>query len=190
MGTREISNTDVRREQSTAAGIAIDLPAGRQQASPELFATHSRGRTDAGVQGRERGNREMGSKKPKQPLARRDLPSSGLHGGSGNHVDNAERAPDQASGREAEAIEAIATESTARAAAIQETYGRLDSGDETTLTPKRYTPPNCSSCIALRPNADTSYVSVYHTKREGGFVFRYCKCSFCGNTFKHSEKQD
>ena len=187
MGTREIPDTDIRREQSTAAGIVVAVPAGRQQATPELFTAHSRGRTNAGVQGRERGNREMGSKKPKQPLARRDLPSSGLHGGTGDYIDNAERTPDQASGRKAEASEAIATESTARAAAIQKTDGRLDSGDAETLTPKRYTPPNCSSCIALRPKVDTSYVSVYHTKREGGFVVRYCKCGFCGNTFKAIE---
>ena len=58
---------------------------------------------------------------------------------------------------------------------------------ETEIKPKRYTPPNCSACTALRPKPSDSYVSVYHTKREGDHVFRYCKCGFCGNTFKDAE---
>jgi hypothetical protein len=56
------------------------------------------------------------------------------------------------------------------------------------LQPKRYTPPNCSMCTELRPKPDLSYVTVYHTRREDGYIFHYCKCSFCNNTFKHSEK--
>lgn len=55
-------------------------------------------------------------------------------------------------------------------------------------TPKRYVPPNCSCCTALRPKPDISYVSVYHTRREDGYILHYCKCGFCNNTFKHSEK--
>ena len=56
------------------------------------------------------------------------------------------------------------------------------------LTPKRYSPPNCSMCAALRPKPELSYVSVYHTRQEDGYILRYCKCGFCNNTFKDSEK--
>jgi hypothetical protein len=59
---------------------------------------------------------------------------------------------------------------------------------QTLPVPKRYTPPNCSACQNLRPKAEQSYVSVYHTRREAEFVFHYCKCGFCSNTFKHIEK--
>jgi hypothetical protein len=60
----------------------------------------------------------------------------------------------------------------------------MDSGNAEPLTPKRYTPPNCSVCTALRARPADNFVSVYHTRRESGYVFRYCKCGFCGNTFK------
>ena len=54
--------------------------------------------------------------------------------------------------------------------------------------PKRYTPPNCSMCTAMRPKPEESYVTVTSTQRQDGFIFRYCKCGFCGNTFKESER--
>lgn len=54
--------------------------------------------------------------------------------------------------------------------------------------PKRYSPKNCSGCTALRPKESDNYVSVYHTRRESEFVFHYCKCSFCNNTFKDIER--
>jgi len=53
--------------------------------------------------------------------------------------------------------------------------------------PKRYSPPKCSACTALR-SGDDNYTEVYRTARESGYTVRYCKCRFCGNTFKDLEK--
>lgn len=47
--------------------------------------------------------------------------------------------------------------------------------------PRQFTPRPCTMCTALR-DAE-SYSFVYHTR---GSV-RYCKCGFCGNTWKQSE---
>ena len=66
---------------------------------------------------------------------------------------------------------------------------RVEAVEAHHVVPKRYVPPNCSICTELRPKPDLSYVTVYHTRREDGFVYRYCKCSFCNNTFKHAERQ-
>lgn len=41
----------------------------------------------------------------------------------------------------------------------------------------------CMSCTALRPE-NSNYTRVVTTRREGASVIRYCKCDFCGNTFK------
>lgn len=55
------------------------------------------------------------------------------------------------------------------------------------LKPRRYSPPQCSACTALRqPNVD--YTSVYSIRRDGEYIVRYCRCGFCGNTFKDLEK--
>lgn len=48
--------------------------------------------------------------------------------------------------------------------------------------PKRYTPPICTMCAALPP-ANINYTEVYHVRKNGRFVVRYCKCRKCGNTF-------
>ena len=53
--------------------------------------------------------------------------------------------------------------------------------------PKRYSPPKCSMCTALR-NTDDNYTEVYRTAREVEYTVRYCKCRFCGNTFKDLER--
>ena len=53
--------------------------------------------------------------------------------------------------------------------------------------PRRYTPPSCTVCTSLRP-ANTDYTSVYSVHREAGYTIRYCKCGFCGNTFKDLER--
>jgi hypothetical protein len=42
-----------------------------------------------------------------------------------------------------------------------------------------FVPQPCSCCTALRP-ADTNYSRVVSTQGR----IRYCKCSFCGNTWK------
>jgi hypothetical protein len=42
-----------------------------------------------------------------------------------------------------------------------------------------FVPQPCSCCTALRP-ADTNYSRVMSTQGR----IRYCKCTFCGNTWK------
>ena len=58
---------------------------------------------------------------------------------------------------------------------------------ETVPQPKRYTPPHCSMCTEVRPTGK-DYTSVYAVRRETEYTIRYCKCAFCGNTFKDTEK--
>lgn len=41
----------------------------------------------------------------------------------------------------------------------------------------------CPMCVALRP-PNTNFSRVTTTRREGSSVIRYCKCGFCGWTFK------
>lgn len=49
--------------------------------------------------------------------------------------------------------------------------------------PRVYAPPHCSACTAIRPK-DTNYTRVYGMARYGSEVVRYCRCTYCGNTFK------
>ena len=132
----------------------------------------------------------MGSKKSKQSLARFDVSGRSLHGGTRDSIDHTDRSQ---SDSETEATStATATEGTTEDAArdaVQVEGRRLDS-EATQLTAKRFTPPNCSACTELRPDPHKSFVFVYHTKRERGFVIRYCKCEFCGNTFKAPEEKN
>lgn len=46
-----------------------------------------------------------------------------------------------------------------------------------------YVPPPCSACASLRPNED-NYTRVYSTTNTTNATTRYCRCGFCGNTFK------
>lgn len=46
-----------------------------------------------------------------------------------------------------------------------------------------FVPAPCSSCTSLREDG-SNYSRVYSTHRGSGAVVRYCKCDFCGNTFK------
>ena len=132
----------------------------------------------------------MGSKKSKQPLARFDVSGRSLHGStrdSTHHTDRSESDSATEAGSTSTATE-ITTEDAARNT-LQIEAGRVDT-EAAQLTAKRFTPPNCSLCTELRPDPNKSYVTVYHTRREGGFVIRYCKCGFCGNTFKAPEEKN
>lgn len=131
----------------------------------------------------------MARKKPKQPLSGRDVPSSSVHGSVGVEIDHAERSGGDSDARNEET--AIATEETekpTRKAEDEEAGRRLDSGNEESVKPRRYVPPNCSACTALRPVRTESYTEVYTTRREGEYTIRYCRCGFCGNTFKDAAK--
>lgn len=53
--------------------------------------------------------------------------------------------------------------------------------------PRRYSPPGCASCVGLRPEGK-EYTAVYSIRREAEYVVRYCRCGFCGNTYKDIER--
>jgi len=54
--------------------------------------------------------------------------------------------------------------------------------------PKRYSPPPCSACTALRqPGTNYTHVKGNPIVR-GGYVIRYLKCGFCPNTWKDVQK--
>ena len=55
--------------------------------------------------------------------------------------------------------------------------------------PKRYVPPACCSCINTRQAGDDrDYEHVYSVHRIDGYIVRYIKCDWCGNTYKDMEK--
>lgn len=58
--------------------------------------------------------------------------------------------------------------------------------------PKRYVPPECSACAMLRAaneeTRDKHYARVVTIMRMGNLITRYCKCGFCGNTYKDLER--
>ncbi|AMV30903.1 hypothetical protein VN12_19585 [Pirellula sp. SH-Sr6A] len=45
---------------------------------------------------------------------------------------------------------------------------------------QKFVPQDCSMCVALREDPETSYSFVYHTAGN----LRYCKCGNCGHTWK------
>lgn len=49
-----------------------------------------------------------------------------------------------------------------------------------------YVAPPCSQCEAVRPPG-TNYSRVYGNKKSGHLHTRYCRCGFCGHTFKDTQ---
>jgi hypothetical protein len=160
--------------------------------SEGTFAIRSadlRGGTSGGVYRRERITKKMGREKSKQPQARRDS-SSDLRGSlHGNQGDTEAATDPTASGIETTNTapsEPIPTETRWMGSAKVDSR-IVEVSDSRTVKARRYTPPNCSMCMANRP-PDTSYVFVYHTRTENGYIVRYCKCGNCPNTFKDAQK--
>jgi hypothetical protein len=52
--------------------------------------------------------------------------------------------------------------------------------------PRQFVPKQCPACQAF--TGSRNYTRVYAVKREAGMVVRYCKCGYCGNTFKQVEE--
>ena len=132
----------------------------------------------------------MGRHKSKQPLARLDVPSGGLHGSGWNQANHANGGENISESKPTTEETPTATSETATRAATEEEAGRVDSEEEMKRPKarlKKYIPPDCSVCVALRPDPEASYVYVYHTERQGANICRYCKCGFCNNTFKDVE---
>lgn len=123
----------------------------------------------------------MGAKKSKQSLAGRNIPSGSVHGSTGNQPDNAERSSDPSQAITAQ-IDIAASDTTTEDAArieIQAEARRVDTA--TGIIPPRpreFEARPCTICAGVRPHGK-NYSRVYTTR---GRV-RYCKCSFCGNTW-------
>lgn len=52
---------------------------------------------------------------------------------------------------------------------------------------RQYAPPPCHHCANVREQ-DTNYTRVYKTERGAESVTRYCRCGFCGETWKDVRK--
>ena len=54
----------------------------------------------------------------------------------------------------------------------------------------RFEPRACSLCEAVRKRKgdEEGHVRVYTTRHVGGRIIRYCRCDYCGNTFKDVSK--
>ena len=147
----------------------------RSESSLGILTGDMRGRTSGSFYGRERTGQKMDRKKQEKSQARRDSDGTlrgSVHGSQGS-----------AEGASSETGNSNATEAGEQP--IQEKTGRLGSKE---VKPKRYSPPNCSQCTALRPTPESNYVNVYKTIHEAGCIVRYCKCGYCPNTFKDVQK--
>lgn len=132
----------------------------------------------------------MARKKSKQPLAGRDVPSSSVYGGIGTEPDNSERGNSGTSATAQQASDEIqGGQATTRIVKPKTEERRLDTRDAEAVEPRKFTPPNCSMCTALRPSPESNYVRVFTTRHETNYTVRYCKCHFCGNSFKSISKR-
>ena len=142
---------------------------GRSQRAFSVHPPHLCRGTDGEICRRERTGPQVGKKTQKQSLARRngDGPMCGGSHGNEDHSKGDTNATDTTSTKD------TSTES------IYSTSGRVVEG--TPAVAKRYTPPGCPMCQAVRPKGN--YTDVYCTRGK----IRYCRCRFCGTTFSDTE---
>jgi len=152
----------------------------RSEGTLAIRSADLRGGTAGGIYRRERITKKMGREKSKQSQARRDSSSDlrgSLHGDQG---DTSAATDPTASGIETTntaTSEPIPTEARWMGSAKV-----VDDRIASSMPVPRvssFVPQPCSCCTALRP-ADTNYSRVVSTQGR----IRYCKCSFCGNTWK------
>ena len=151
----------------------------RSESSLGILTGNMRGRTSGSFSGRERTGQKMDRKKQEKSHARRDGDGTvrgSVHGSEGS----AEGASSETSGTAAtssDTTEQVQTEARWMGAAKV-----VDDRISSALPVPRvssFVPQPCSCCTALRP-VDTNYSRVVSTQGR----IRYCKCSFCGNTWK------
>lgn len=154
---------------------------GRKGAS-QFFTSPSGGGATGAIYSRERISEQMGSRKQKQPLARRDSVSTAREFPTGLQGDPQARTQSVAVVQPA-AVQVVSKTSTAATEPIQAEAGRLDSGSEAKVVPKpkQYTPPVCSVCPAV---PGVNYTEVYGKIETANSIVRYCRCRKCRNTFK------
>jgi hypothetical protein len=151
---------------------------GRHATAPSILAPHLCRGANGTIRRREGTGKEMGKKQPQQSLARRnsdDANGGGRHGHS------------SASENIGQHSDAKPAEQTTDTIEVSAAAGRVVEGAEE-VKPKRYSPPACVMCTAVRP-ANTNYTEVYHTRKEYGYTVRYCRCKFCRDTFKDAVKE-
>jgi len=150
---------------------------GRSERTLGLRSPHLRGGANGTIRGGERIGEEVGKKTSKQPLARRN--GDGVGGG---------RRPGDSDRPEGDSDHPIVAEVPTRAAGIDQVpseAGRVAEGTEAVA--KKYTPPGCPMCQAVRPKG-TNYTDVYCVRKDNCYTVRYCRCRFCANTFKDATK--
>ena len=151
----------------------------RSESSLGILAGDMRGRTSGSIYGRERTGQKMDRKKQEKSQTRRDGDGTvrgSVHGSQGS----AEGASSETSGTAAtssDTTEQVQTE-TRWMGATKVVDDRISSALPVPRV-SSFVPQPCSCCTALRP-VDTNYSRVVSTQGR----IRYCKCSFCGNTWK------
>ena len=151
----------------------------RSESSLGILTGDMRGRTSGSIYGRERTGQKMDRKKQEKPQARRDGDGTvrgSVHGSQGS----AESASSETSGTAATSSDT--TEQVQTEARWMGATKVVDDRISSALPVPRvssFVPQPCSCCTALRP-VDTNYSRVVSTQGR----IRYCKCSFCGNTWK------
>lgn len=152
----------------------------RSQGSLGILAGDMRGGTSGSIYGRERTGQKMDRKKQTQPQARRnsdgDLRGS-VHGSQSNTEGASSASSTGTENEDTTTSEQIPTE-TRWMGSAKVVDDRIASAMPVPRAHSFVAQP-CSCCTALRP-ADTNYSRVMSTQGR----LRYCKCSFCGNTWK------
>lgn len=150
----------------------------RHERTSELLAPHLQRGAAGSVQAGKRSESRMGSDKQKQPLARRDGLRNSGSGLPGNKIN----IPASAGKRVHTKPDTAET-----AAKLPKQTGGLDKRHEP-VKPRRttYVAPKCKSCEAL--SGSENYSEVYSVRNNGKTIIRYCRCRFCGSTFKDCEK--
>lgn len=175
-----LRNEHIRRNPHIQRREFIGMEYERSERALAVRSADLRGGTAGGIYRRERITKKMGREKSKQSQARRDSFSDlrgSLHGNKGD----TEAATDPtASGIETTntaTSEPIPTEARWMGSA-KVVDDRITSAMPVPRVSSFVAQP-CSCCTALRP-ADTNYSRVVSTQGR----IRYCKCTFCGNTWK------
>lgn len=123
----------------------------------------------------------MDRKKQEKPQARRDGDGTlrgSVHGSQGS----AEGASSETSNSNAaEAGERTIQEETGGVGAEEKVLAKVVVGMAFARS-RTFTAKPCTSCAALREQ-DTNFTRVYATRGD----VRYCRCHFCGSTWKDSD---
>lgn len=139
---------------------------------------------------------QMVRRKEKQSLAGRTGSSSLLSGDSGDSTDSKGKRPSRASqqGGSRETSETTTKTTTGQKPVSEEGQGmgsaKMIARPLPVAKPRRFTARDCTSCVGLRRelNDSNSYSRVTATIPGELGITRYCRCGFCGNTWKELQE--